>query len=301
MSAAINGLILLAVLYVGAMACHVIEVRHYVQAQLIVPVSEPPEPKVKLTPQPGLSWPPEPPKIQMDAPKIVTAAKPMPEPKPIQMEAKLEMPAMIQAKPSVILAPQPRTALMAAMPTQIASVKGSTAPVHFGQTFGVLPNANVARPATVAAIGNAYGGMNGAAGALHGVVGSTGFGNGLRSGSVAGVVGREASARIPAIQEAVVARPVVQQAVMSSLQLISKPAPQYTPEVRKLHVQGDVILRVTFLASGQVVVEGLVRGLGHGLDEEARRVAEQIRFRPATGNGQPVDMTTNITISFQQA
>jgi TonB family protein len=40
---------------------------------------------------------------------------------------------------------------------------------------------------------------------------------------------------------------------------------------------------------------------GHGLDEEAQRVAQQIRFRPATRGGRPVDMTTNITITFQLA
>jgi TonB family protein len=37
------------------------------------------------------------------------------------------------------------------------------------------------------------------------------------------------------------------------------------------------------------------------LDDEARRVAEQIRFRPATRNGQAVDKSTTITITFQLA
>jgi TonB family protein len=83
--------------------------------------------------------------------------------------------------------------------------------------------------------------------------------------------------------------------------VISKPQPMYTSEARQLKVQGDVILRVTFTASGQVVVQGVVRGLGHGLDEEARHAAQQIRFRPATRNGQAVDKTTNVTISFQLA
>jgi TonB family protein len=76
---------------------------------------------------------------------------------------------------------------------------------------------------------------------------------------------------------------------------------QYTSEARQLKVQGNVILRVTFTANGQVVVRGVMHGLGYGLDEEARRVAQQIRFRPATRNGQAVDMTTNITITFQLA
>src|SRR6266567_577637 len=75
----------------------------------------------------------------------------------------------------------------------------------------------------------------------------------------------------------------------TSLEIIAKPAVQYTSEARQLKIQGNVILRVTFTAAGQVVVHGLLQGLGHGLDEEARRVAQQIRFRPATRNGQVMD------------
>jgi TonB family protein len=89
--------------------------------------------------------------------------------------------------------------------------------------------------------------------------------------------------------------------VSTNLEVLSKPPVQYPAEAKQLKVQGDVILRVTFTAAGQVVVQSVVHSLGHGLDEEARRVAQQIRFRPATRNGQAVDMTTNITISFQLA
>jgi TonB family protein len=115
-------------------------------------------------------------------------------------------------------------------------------------------------------------------------------------------LGKVASAGIPAMTAQVAAAPAaVAQTVITSLEVLSKPSPAYTPEARELKVQGDVVLRVTFMASGQVVVQGIVHGLGHGLDEEARRVAEQIRFRPATRNGQPVDLTTNIIITFQLA
>jgi TonB family protein len=100
----------------------------------------------------------------------------------------------------------------------------------------------------------------------------------------------------PAFQQAAVA-----PANITNLELLSKPPAEYTSEARQLKVQGDVVLRVTFTANGRVVVQGVVHSLGHGLDEEARRVAEQIRFRPATRNGQAVDLTTNITISFQLA
>jgi TonB family protein len=203
-------------------------------------------------------------------------------------------------------------------------VKASTAPVHLGDTFGVTPNPNATRPATVAAIGNPYGGMQGPAVAPHGVVGSTGIGNGLKSGSNAGTVGRVASAGIPGgtgtattggygggkvasagipASMAVASAPPRPTAVptATNLEVLSKPPVQYTSEARQLKVEGEVVLRVTFTASGQVLIKGVVHGLGHGLDEEARRVAEQIRFRPATKNGQAVDMTTNITITFQLA
>lgn len=320
-SATINSSILVLALIIGMTAKHVLEVHHYEMTELIVPTTPPPQPKIKVPPPPKLPPPPQPPKLQMEAPKI-EMPKPKPEPKPIQMEAKLAMPVMKQAKPAIILAPQPKAALTAAMPAQDAHVKPSTAPVHLGDTFGVTPNPNATRPATVAAIGNPYGGMQGPAVAPHGVVGSTGIGNGLRSGSNAGVVGKVASAGIPGatgtanagsygkvasagIPAATVAAPAVPRIIAApattDLEVISKPAVQYTSEARQLKVQGDVVLRVTFLASGQVVVQGIVRGLGHGLDEEARRVAQQIRFRPATRDGRPIDLTTTITISFQLA
>ena len=74
------------------------------------------------------------------------------------------MPVVKAAKPAMILAPQPKAALTAAMPAQDNQVKPSTAPVHLGQTFGVTPNPNATRPATIAAIGNPYGGNAGAGG-----------------------------------------------------------------------------------------------------------------------------------------
>jgi TonB family protein len=129
-----------------------------------------------------------------------------------------------------------------------------------------------------------------------GIPGSNGTGTGTP-----GNYGKVASAGIPAPTQVPVAPRMVEQPVSTDLEVLSKPSVQYTSEARQLRVQGDVVLRVTFLASGQVVVQGVVHGLGHGLDEEARRVAEQIRFRPATRNGQPVDLTTTITITFQLA
>jgi len=321
-SSVINGMALALVLYIGATAKHVMEQHHYEITELIAPTTPPPKPEIKQPPPPKLP-PPQPPKVTLDAPKIEVPKPKPPEPKPIQMEAKLAMPVEKPAKPAIVLAPQPKAALTAAMPAQNSQVKPSTAPVHLGETFGATPNPNATRPATIAAIGNPYGGMQGPAVAPHGVVGSTGIGDGLKSGSNAGVAGKVASAGIPGangnsagpgtygkvasagIPAVAAAAPVVQKAAVApattNLEVISKPPVQYTSEARNLKVEGDVVLRVTFLATGQAVVQGVVKGLGHGLDEEARRVASQIRFRPATRDGHPVDLTTTITITFQLA
>jgi TonB family protein len=323
-SMAINGLMLALFLYIGAMTKKTIDQHRYQETLLVLPAKEPPAAKAKIPPPPPVEEP-KPLDVKFDAPKInIPKPEPKPELKPIQIEAKLTVPAIKGAKQSVILAPQPRAALAAAaMPAQDSHVKPSTAPVHYGQTFGVIPNPNAKGPATVAAIGNPYGGMKGPAVAPHGVVGSTGIGDGIKFGNNQGRpgsrvasaripnsavaapsanTGRVAAAGIPTAPSAIAAAPqMTAMPAPTSIEVLSKPTAQYTSEAKQLKVQGDVILRVTFTANGQVIVQGVVHGLGHGLDEEARRVAQQIRFRPATRNGQAVDMTTNITITFQLA
>jgi TonB family protein len=321
-SSAINATILVICLVVGMMAKQVIH-QHFEQTQIIFPHNPQPLPKVK--PPLPIKLPQPPPvvhEVKMEAPKINT---PQPEqrPKAVMMQAKLNVPVMRMAKPSVIMQPQPKAAMTAAMPAQVPQAHPSTAPVHLGQLFGVTPNPNANRPATVAAIGNPYGGMNGPAVAPHGVVGSAGIGNGLRKGSNSGIVGRVASAGMPGATgtantggyggkvaaAGIPSMPVAVAAISQTkaepqsteLEVLSKPPVRYTPEARQAKVQGDVVLRVTFMADGQVVVNGVVRGLGHGLDQEATREAEHIRFRPATRDGHPINLTTNIIITFQLA
>ncbi|MFY9855958.1 MAG: energy transducer TonB [Terracidiphilus sp.] len=322
-SMAINGLMLSLFLYLGAAARKTIDQHRHEETLLILPTNPPPQPKPKIPPPPPIKDPPKLVEVKFEAPKIrMPKPEPKPDLKPIQMEAKLAMPVIKEAKPAVILSPQPKSALAAAaMPAQDNRQKPSTAPVHFGQTFGVTPNPNATRPATVAAIGNPYGGMRGPAVAPHGLVGSTGFGNGTKFGSNAGVVGKVASAPVPGTMNAastnltakvasvgiptatVVRTPVAAKVVLSSTQPeVSIPKPTYTDEARHLKIQGNVVLRVTFFANGQIQVLGVLQGLGHGLDEQARSAVQQGRvLRPATRNGQAVNMTTNITITFQLA
>jgi TonB family protein len=306
----LNAVILGLAIVVASTARKAIQAHRYEETILIVPNTPPPPPlpKVKMPDPPKITPVEQPklPEVKMEAPKInMPKPEQKPDLKPIEMEAKVTVPEFKQVKPTPVLAPQPKAAILSAMPAQSPNVKPSTAPVHLGDTFGVTPNPNATRPAQISAIGNPYGNQQGPAVAPHGVVGSTGIGNGTKSGSggsngaYAGV--KVASAGIPT---QVSATPVQQQqanAMTIPIEVISKPAPRYTAEARDLHIEGDVVLRVTFTANGQVIVQNVVQGLGHGLDEEARRVAQLIRFHPATRNGQPVDSTTTIRITFQLA
>lgn len=319
----INGGILAVCLIAGMMTRNIVQQR-FESTQIVFTKNPPPPPKVR---------PPDPIKIKvspppvvhevlkMEAPKIQTH-RPEPKPEAVKMEAKVAVPVMRMLKPQIIMQPQPKAAMTAAMPAQAPQVHASTMPVHFGSLFGVTPNPNAIRPATAAAIGNPNGGNTGPAIAPQGVVGSAGIGNGLRSGSNSGVVGRVASAGLPGatgagnreqygqvgsagIPAAPLTAPAAKQTPSeprsTALEVLSKPPVQYTPEAKQLKVQGDVVLRVTFSADGQVLVQEVVRGLGHGLDQEAAHEARAIRFRPATRNGHPIDLTTDIIITFQLA
>jgi TonB family protein len=84
-------------------------------------------------------------------------------------------------------------------------------------------------------------------------------------------------------------------------EIISKPTPVYTQEARNLRIEGEVLVEAVLEASGSLRVVRVVRGLGHGLDDNAIRAAEKIHFRPALKNGEPADSTVVLHIIFQLA
>jgi TonB family protein len=88
---------------------------------------------------------------------------------------------------------------------------------------------------------------------------------------------------------------------LTPVEILSKPRPAYTTEAREKHLEGEVLIEVHFTASGDARVVRVVRGLGSGLDETALAAARGIRFRPATRDGQPVDITALVHIVFQLA
>jgi TonB family protein len=328
-SCIINGTILALLILFGTVAHHELEVRKMESTEIVFPTTPPPEIKikVKMPPAPKVPAPPKPEIVKVEPPKIkMPTIEPKPEVKMPMVKETLNMPKVAAAKPAVVLAPQPKAALAAAAPALTPQQHPSTQPVHLGELNGVTPNPNATRPATVAAIGNPYGGSQGKAEAPRGVVGSAGFGNSTRPGSNAGSMGKVASAGIPggngtapnggygsqgkvasagipglASASNTPAAAAATEAKTTPPVLISHSQPEYTTEARQLKIQGDVVLRVTITASGQMLVHSVIRGLGHGLDEAAMRSAPTYKFQPATKNGQPVDYTTNIIIKFQTA
>jgi TonB family protein len=328
-SCIINGVILALLIVFGTVAHHEIQLRKMESTEIVFPTTPPPpiKIKVKVPPAPKV---PEPPKVQaakLEPPKIkMPKIEPKPEVKmPVVKEA-MEMPKVAAAKPAIVLAPQPKAALTAAAPALTPQQHPVVEQVHLGDLNGVKPNPNANRPATVAALGNPYGGSEGKAEAPRGVVGSTGIGNGTRSGSNAGSIGKVASAGIPGGTGLAASGGTGTQGHVASAGipamtttgntpasvaaaetkttppvLLSHAQPEYTPEAKQLKIQGDVVLRVTITTSGEMVVHNVIHGLGHGLDESAMRSAPTYKFRPATQNGQPVEYTTNIIIKFQTA
>jgi len=94
---------------------------------------------------------------------------------------------------------------------------------------------------------------------------------------------------------------VAPSTVFQPVEVFSKPTPAYTEEARNLGVQGEVELSVVFQASGAIKVVGVVRSLGHGLDQAAVQAAAQIRFKPAQRDGKPVDFPATLRIQFRLA
>ena len=85
------------------------------------------------------------------------------------------------------------------------------------------------------------------------------------------------------------------------VEILSKPSPVYTEEARRLGIQGEVALSVVFQATGAIRVIGVVKSLGHGLDQAAEQAATQIRFKPAQRDGKPADFPATLRIEFRLA
>ena len=153
--------------------------------------------------------------------------------------------------------------------------------------------------------GPGYGNGTGGDKGVRGTVASTGFGNGIAnpppSGGKHGAVQSTGFADATVATDAPKKRAASADSPTSMVNIMDKPRPQYTTEGRSLRIEGDVVLDLVFLANGSVQVNRVISGLGHGLDEAAARAAQEIKFKPAKRDGQPVDFPARVRIEFRLA
>lgn len=85
---------------------------------------------------------------------------------------------------------------------------------------------------------------------------------------------------------------------VNSLKINYKPITSYTDAARRAGVSGTVTLLVGFNADGKIKHVLILNPLGYGLNEEAVKAAQNIRFNPATENGKPISVVKQVQYSF---
>ena len=80
--------------------------------------------------------------------------------------------------------------------------------------------------------------------------------------------------------------------------LLSRPEPIYPRRARRYNVQGSVVLRVVLSASGKVEKIAVLKGLPHGVTEEAVKAARGIKFVPAERDGRRVSQSVIVEYNF---
>ncbi|HVH71247.1 MAG TPA: energy transducer TonB, partial [Candidatus Dormibacteraeota bacterium] len=79
---------------------------------------------------------------------------------------------------------------------------------------------------------------------------------------------------------------------------IRKVDPKYPPTLINEHVEGEVILYAVIRRDGSVDSIQLVRGIDEELDANAMKALSQWKFRPATRQGEPVELEAIVHIPF---
>jgi TonB family protein len=150
--------------------------------------------------------------------------------------------------------------------------------------------------------GPGYGNGTGGDKGVRGTVVSTGFGNGT---AIPPPSGKHGTVQTSGFGNQTVADAPKKKAASAEtttpVDILDKPRPEYTAEGRRLKLEGDVVIDLVFLADGTVQVNRVLSGLGHGLDESATHAAQQIKFKPAKRDGQPVDFPARVRIEFRLA
>ena len=325
---AINILLAFVVVVVGAAAKKTIDNRVKL-TELTMPIPEikkvePPKPRIVPPKMPKL---PEVPKVVMQPPKITIPETKLPDlPKPV-VKMEQPKPVIMPAPPKQVVAmaaPKPVSVNLGANaavvnnqqhPSAVAlgsasnPIAPSTARVsdvnlgNKGMSGMPASNTGMGAPSKVnfAGSGQPNGSMSGSGsravqGVKLGVTGGTGPLN--STGRVAGPVNLAVATPPPMPKQQETAKAPTH----SAPKVIFKPRPEYTEEAKQAHVEGTVTVHIHVLPNGSVQVVGVTDGLGHGLDESAKRAALATKFEPATdASGHPIEWDGFVKIAFQLA
>jgi TonB family protein len=284
------------------------------------PPPPPPKVKAKVAPQPK-PVEPEPVKLNPKQTHVFMTAKVLQpkekamEVKPVELnptldQVKLDMQTKGPKRPKDDVKVGNLSSGSAAVPTVVAPVE-KVQTGGFGDTNGIAgkgdPNkaTNVNRLGSPALPGGpGYGNGTGGDKGIRGTVASTGFGNGTANPPPAAKKGTLQStgfADQTVATDAPKKKAAASESATTPVDILEKPHPEYTAEGRSLKIEGDVVLDMIFLANGSIQVNRVISGLGHGLDEAATRAAQQIKFKPAKREGQPVDFPARVRIEFRLA
>jgi len=240
----------------------------------------------------------------IETPTVAKIVLPAPVRKRVEPEPDVKPPAIKLDSSKLPLLPNAPTAKVAAtnsFSTPTKEAPTTTKPASQVQTGGFGdPNGVPAH--------EGKGAVNIAAKGSFGLPTGVGFGNGLGGAKGTPGVGIVGNGTVQSSGfDNHVAGPVRKLGVAASntptnpVEIVSKPKPLYTDEGRKWKIEGEVRLEVQFTTTGEVHVVKVLKGLGYGLDEQAVRAAEQIKFKPALHEGQPVDSTAVVHIIFELA
>ena len=288
--------------------------QHYWITSISAPVIEPwkpqPPPKPVAVKREIVKAIPKPEEIVVTKPKIYNPVITSPIAKPATAR-KMQSPDMTEVAKAFPDPNPPVSIGSSAVPT-LRKPREEVQTGGFGDPNGVPDNGKRNRNPNIMVAGGydmpmGPGSGNGTGGAkgARGVIVSTGFGNGVAKGGPGGTSHGTVQQGMFTDQKVAEAAPRVKQAAAVSntkpVEILFKPKPVYTDEARAKKLEGDVLLQVVFAASGEVRVQRVVQGLGYGLDQSAETAARQIRFHPAQQDGQPVDFSAIVHITFALA
>jgi len=289
------------------------------------PPPPPPTPKVKAVVPKPTPPPPEPPKLNpqqphifanLVAPKTVKPKVEKVEIKDPDMTPKFEA-AKIDVKDNGPKRPKEDVKVNnlssgSAAPATVVAPVEKVQTGGFGDPNGVAGKGDPKHATNVARLGSpalpggeGYGNGTGGKEGIRGTVASTGFGNGTANPPPSGKKGSVVSTGFANAADNTAEAPKKKQQAEGPADnaptIVAKPRPEYTAEGRSLKIEGDVVVDMVFLANGTVQINRVISGLGHGLDEAAVRSAQQIKFKPALRQGQPVDFPARVRIEFRLA